>query len=433
MVFFTDGAPEALRGGSVKIAPNDYEPSALPWINQTEKMRIAPVINRFEGRFFYGLNNEFWQPAADVNGARVYLPEKNGVSLSIAGASGDAYYDITKTIFFYQPDTVVHAATALSFEPEAGVVRFWGLVSYQGGVIKDGYILRQNETAIEFVKISSTSGSPVETVIPQSQWNDPMDGTGKSGIVLDFSALQMVKIEHAWYGGGTAKLLFRVGGKTYTAAQFNGANNGTKDPIIANPTLSIMYGIHATANVGTAKTFEHYGLSVGSDGDKEPTGKPFAVASGPKSVPGGDWVPIVSVRLKTQFSIDGAALKPNVYGYINELIVATTVLSKDADIAFIKDAGLTGATFTSIPDILGNPISDSMVEYDISATAVTAGNIIYADTLPAPGRSQITIATQDVIAVDSLGLASTTLTLVARAAAGGTATVRTAFSWREVY
>ena len=47
-----------------------------------------------------------------------------------------------------------------------------------------------------FVLRSSTSGAPVEREVQQSEWNiDPFDGTGPSGITLDFTCTQILLID----------------------------------------------------------------------------------------------------------------------------------------------------------------------------------------------------------------------------------------------
>lgn len=57
-----------------------------------------------------------------------------------------------------------------------------------------------------------TPGGPViisKTVdmrVPQSQWNiDKMDGTGPSGMITDFTKMQMFYIDYSWYGAGAVR------------------------------------------------------------------------------------------------------------------------------------------------------------------------------------------------------------------------------------
>jgi hypothetical protein len=45
----------------------------------------------------------------------------------------------------------------------------------------------------------------VDTRVPQSAWEDPMDGTGASGYTLDLTKMQMWYIDYSWYGAGFAR------------------------------------------------------------------------------------------------------------------------------------------------------------------------------------------------------------------------------------
>ena len=52
----------------------------------------------------------------------------------------------------------------------------------------------------------------IDTLIPQSQWWDPCDGTGPSGYNLDLTKIQMFYLDYSWYGAGVARLGFRATG-----------------------------------------------------------------------------------------------------------------------------------------------------------------------------------------------------------------------------
>jgi len=50
----------------------------------------------------------------------------------------------------------------------------------------------------------------IDLVVPQSQWWDPLDGTGPSGYVLDLTKVQMFYIDFSWYGAGVARFGIRT-------------------------------------------------------------------------------------------------------------------------------------------------------------------------------------------------------------------------------
>jgi hypothetical protein len=60
----------------------------------------------------------------------------------------------------------------------------------------------------------------IDTKVPQSQWYDPLDGTGPSGYTLDLTKNQMWFIDYSWYGAGVARFGLRTtdGAIAYTYA-----------------------------------------------------------------------------------------------------------------------------------------------------------------------------------------------------------------------
>ena len=411
-----------------------YDPVNMPWINQVGVTRTSESYSRFEGRFSFGPNNEFWDSAVDVNGTRTYLPNELGVNLTLGTASGDKYYDISSQIFFYQPDTVVHAATAILFEPQTDVRKLWGFASWDGGTgqIKDGFILRAEGRTIQFVRISSASGSIVTHTLDRADWYDPLDGSGPSGVNLDFTKVQMAKIDFAWYGAGTARLYFRLGGKEYLAARFDGSNIRT-EPITGNPNLSTIYGIENLAAVGSTPNFKHWGLSVSVDGKKEETGRRFGVGVDAVTVSGGAWVPLLSIRLKSSFSIDGADAKANTLGYLTEIVASISCSSRDARVAIIRNSVLTGASWGNIPDVTGAGIAASMVEFDTTASAFTGGIPVYIKSISSGSETKFEVYKDELISFNSLGDTTPIITIAARPLAGGNGDVSGSLSWKEVY
>ena len=57
----------------------------------------------------------------------------------------------------------------------------------------------------------------VDTLVPQSDWNlDTMDGSGPSGYNIDVTKMQMISIQHTWYGAGFIDFMMRGPDGNYT-------------------------------------------------------------------------------------------------------------------------------------------------------------------------------------------------------------------------
>lgn len=82
-------------------------------------------------------------------------------------------------------------------------------------------------SAMSIVTRTSTSGSVSDAAkFSQGQWNiDRFDGTGPSGITLDFTKTQILVISAQWLGVGRVIVGFDVNGMLYPAHQFLNANN----------------------------------------------------------------------------------------------------------------------------------------------------------------------------------------------------------------
>lgn len=412
----------------------DYTPSAQPYVSQNSTVRISPVTSKFEGRFSYGQNNEFWEVAYSQNAVKTYLEHELGVSISTTNtAPGSGYYHISKPIFFYQPDTVITGSTAVLLETDPGTLKFWGFGSWKFNDIRDGFFLENYEGTIQFVKFSSANGTVVKTVHTRNQWKDPMDGTGPSGLNLDFNKIQMAEIEYSWYGAGSAVLSFKYEGKLYTADIFAGANNGTL-PIIGNPNLSMMYGVKIVGTASEAPILKHWGVAVTIDGERQSISRKASVSnpSVKTNATSSSWVPILSIRLKDNFSVDSGFSKSNLYGYINQLLANCSVLDPLTwkTFALITDPTLVGASYQPVPNGSGTA-EVSIVEYDSTATSLSGGRIV--SQLNTNSNITLSALRADTISLSSMSVRPV-ITIAAKHLTGTTtAPLSCSFTWEEVY
>ena len=131
----------------------------------------------------------------------------------------------TKMHFNYQSGKSQRYQLTYTFAPNSsGITQREGAFNDNNGIFLestiDGYF---------FVIRSSTSGSPVDNRIPQSQWNlDRLDGTGgrynKSGINIDLTKVNLLIFDYLWQGVGDVRIGFQVGGGIVYAHTFEHAN-----------------------------------------------------------------------------------------------------------------------------------------------------------------------------------------------------------------
>lgn len=101
--------------------------------------------------------------------------------------------------------------------------------------------------------------SQVDTIIDQSQWNlDKMDGTGDSGIIVDFAKRNIFVITYQWLGVGSAMFGIAYNNKTIWCHEMNfeGGLYGTNPTVahISRGSLPIRYEIEAVSTIAGPET-----------------------------------------------------------------------------------------------------------------------------------------------------------------------------------
>jgi hypothetical protein len=114
----------------------------------------------------------------------------------------------------------------------------------------------------------------VDYRVPQSVWDDPLDGSGPSGYVLDLSKMQMFYMDYSWYGAGFVRWGLRTskGRITYVYQQTNNnqrfeaymrsgnmaahyESNGLQQMTVLTSTLAAGTGAGGVINVADTSNF----------------------------------------------------------------------------------------------------------------------------------------------------------------------------------
>jgi hypothetical protein len=119
------------------------------------------------------------------------------------------------------------------------------------------------------------------TQIFQSDWNiDKLNGTGLSGLTLDFRKTQLFVMDMEWLGVGRVRFGFYAYGKIQYCHQVTNINILTQ-PYTNSINLPICYSIHnSTGGGGTSNNFKQICSTVISEGGYAPLGRPFSISTG---------------------------------------------------------------------------------------------------------------------------------------------------------
>lgn len=88
-----------------------------------------------------------------------------------------------------------------------------------------------NPLGINFYIIITSSTGSNTTFLDKDDWEDRFDGTGPSGITLDFTKIQVLSIEYKSSGHGKVSFGFMIGEKYYNAVTIYNLNTTVRDSL----------------------------------------------------------------------------------------------------------------------------------------------------------------------------------------------------------
>ena len=351
------------------------DPFSATSLDAFGRLRVANPYTLFDSQNRYQKDPQFWD---DLTGSATstYVGNESSVDLATTTASGDKAIRQTYRVFPYQPGkSLMVLATFVMNEGKTNLRQRVGYFNADNGVF-----FQVNGTTKSFVLRTNTSGTPSDTrTVNQADWNgDKLDGTGESGLTLDYTKAQILYMDFEWLGVGSVRCGFVINGQFIVAHTFNNANDIDK-VYMTTAILPVRYEIENTGATASASTLTQICSSVISEGGYDQKSKQ-SWARRTTEVTGinTSFHPLVSVKLANA----GAVVLPSTFSFLPT--------SSDAfEVALIKNASLTGASYNTT-DFLN-------VDYDTSATAmnVTGATITQVVYVAASNQATATI-NQDV-------------------------------------
>lgn len=324
------------------------------------RQRVSQPYTLFDSQNRYAADNQF-SSSTSGTGATSFNTNQSSVSLTVtSGGVGSAVRQTFRNML-YQPGKglLVLATFVMDTSDSANLSQKVGYFNTQNGVF-----FSKNDGTKAFTLRSNTSGTPSDArTVSQSAWNgDKLDGTGASGYILDLSHPQILWMDFEWLGVGSVRCGFIINGEYVVCHTFDTANTYGTTVYMTTAILPVRYEITSTSAVAASLT--QICSSVVSEGGFEATSiehvaRRTSIFTNIDTA--ADFYPVVSIRLAS--TALGAVVLPN------RIQFQPTTL-QNYEIALIKNATLTGASWAAVP-------SDSNVEYDVTATAIaTAGTIV---------------------------------------------------------
>ena len=325
------------------------------------RVRISDPYTLFEASVRYGLTTERFSSQNSATGSTITMSTFEGcANIALDANSGSYIYRESKKVFGYQPGKSLLILNSFNFAPaQTNLRQRIGYFSANNGI----YFEQANNEVTMVIRTIKT-GQVTENRVPQSQWNvDKMDGTGPSRFVLDTSNTQIQFIDIEWLGAGTVRTGFIINGKFNTVHKFHHANQ-IKATYMQTACLPIRLEVENIGPVANASIFKQICHSVVSEGGYSQVTTTRSVSN---PLAGKNLVgitPMVSIRLR-EGRTDAIVIPSFVSMYGLQATAYKVSLLVDV-------TSLTGASWVTAD-------TTSSVEYDISATAVTGGRIVYED------------------------------------------------------
>ena len=326
------------------------------------RLRVSNPLTLFDSSHRYADNN-LWVNSITGTAAATFSADEGLVNLTVGSAINDQIIRETIKVFSYQPGKSLLVMSTFVFGTAKAGLR--QRVGYYGAA--NGIYFERDGTANYMVERSSVTGVLTNNRVAQANWNqDPLDGTGPSGLTLDSSKAQILYMDVEWLGLGTVRTGFIINGVFVPCHNFDHANLVTTT-YITTASLPLRYEMTNTGATSGASTLKQVCSTVISEGGYELRGAQLSAGTTittPKTLTtAGTFYPVVSIRLKT--------------ARLDAIVILTAIsilgITNNANYKWevVVQGTTTGGTWVSAG-------TNSAVEYNITGTAFssTGGRIL---------------------------------------------------------
>jgi len=366
-------------------------------IDAFNRLRTSQPYNLFGFSHTLTSGDTYFETVETNNGVATFLPNEVAFNLAVT-SNGDRALREQHGYNFYQPGkSQLIFLTGIFGTGVTNTKKYMGYMNDD-----DGLYFGYSGTTFGVGLRTSTSGSAVDTFIPQSEWSIDtlINGSDRnpSGFHLDNTKANIYVINFQWLGVGRVTFAMDIDGILVPVHQILNANNKT-EVYMKTGNLPVRYEVVSTGN---ATSMKQICASVISEGGQEDYGYPAVATTSlatARSLTNGVRGSVVSARLSTTFEGSDNRMKvaplsielyttSNATGYW-QLILQRSHLGEN-------DLGGT-PTWTQV--------GPSPIEQSINGTTVTNGIVIAGGTVSSTSDriETIVIPTKDFLSLNLAG------------------------------
>lgn len=244
--------------------------------------------------------------------------------------------------------------------------------SYNAVSQAGAYTLGGATSAVGAFAQSVAGVAPTETIVAQTNWSEDKAAGAESLPSLDFTKGNVFEIRYQWLGFGSVDFYIEKPstGRFVLVHRIEYANANT-NPSLDNPTLPICMAVSNTSNTSNIvlQSASMMGAIEGKDLEEGILNNITAEDTGT----GTNETPIFSIHNHTVFQSKINRVRIEFQAFTAS--IDSTTANKPSTIRVIANATLTGASFSAVN------ASTSVVFTDTSATAVSGGTVIFAQSI----------------------------------------------------
>jgi len=339
------------------------------------RLRVSEPYTLFDSQSRYAADIHF-DTAVTGTGSSTFNTNQSSVSLAVTGGGVGSVVRQTFRSFPYQPgkSLLVLATFLMDTNNNVNISQRVGYFDTQNGVF-----FQKVDGVNSFVLRTNTTGTPSDArAVTQANWDgDKLDGTGASGLTLNLAHPQILWMDFEWLGVGSVRCGFIINGAYIVCHTFDTANVYGSTVYMTTAILPVRYEI-TTTTAAVAASLTQICSTVVSEGGFGQTSIDHVARRTTvftNITTAATFFPIVSIRLAANRL--GAVVLPNRVQFL-------PLTNQNYEIALLKNPTLTGATWAAtVP-------SDSNVEFDVAATAISAtGTIVQTDYVTSTGSGGV--------------------------------------------
>jgi hypothetical protein len=195
---------------------------------------------------------------AALNGASSG-PVNGSITMSVSAGAGNYIHRVSREAGYYRPGEALEAMiTFAGFQQQAGVEKRVGYFDSSNvapfNADLDGILLfcDPTEPVANAVKIQIWRSGTAILDVSQPNWNrDPLNGSGSSGVAINWSRPQIMLIEMGWLGYAGVRISFMVDGVYIVAHEFFGSNVPGLTSTFCSPNHKIGWRLNSTGGAGS--------------------------------------------------------------------------------------------------------------------------------------------------------------------------------------